>query len=47
MPNVLIETGFISNPTEEDLLKSSLGQLSYARGIIEAIKKYKAHYERS
>lgn len=47
MPNVLIETGFISNPTEEDLLKSSLGQLSYARGILEAIKKYKAHYERS
>lgn len=47
MPNVLIETGFISNPTEEDLLQSSLGQLSYARGILEAIKKYKAHYERS
>jgi N-acetylmuramoyl-L-alanine amidase len=47
MPNVLIETGFISNPTEEELLKSSAGQLSYARGILEAIKKYKAVYERS
>ena len=47
MPNVLIETAFISNPDEEDLLKSSVGQLSYARGIFNAIKKYKAHYERS
>lgn len=47
MPNVLIETAFISNPNEEDLLKSSVGQLSYARGIFNAIKKYKSHYERS
>ena len=47
MPNVLIETGFISNPNEEALLKSEAGQSSYARGIVEAIKKYKVLYERS
>lgn len=47
MPNVLIETGFISNPKEEALLKSESGQSSYARGIVEAIKKYKSLYERS
>jgi len=47
MPNVLIETGFISNPKEEALLKSDKGQTSYARGIFNAIKKYKAAYEKS
>jgi N-acetylmuramoyl-L-alanine amidase len=47
MPNVLIETGFISNPKEEALLKSDAGESNYARGILEAIKKYKAIYERS
>ncbi len=47
MPNVLIETGFISNPNEESLLKSDAGETNYARGIFEAIKRYKAIYERS
>ncbi len=47
MPNVLIETGFISNPKEESLLKSDAGESNYAHGILEAIKKYKAIYERS
>jgi N-acetylmuramoyl-L-alanine amidase len=47
MPNVLVETAFISNPKEEALLKSSAGQEKYAQGILAAIKKYKALYERS
>jgi N-acetylmuramoyl-L-alanine amidase len=47
MPNVLIETAFISNPKEETLLQTSASQFAYARGILSAIKKYKAHYERS
>ncbi|HWF44745.1 MAG TPA: N-acetylmuramoyl-L-alanine amidase [Candidatus Kapabacteria bacterium] len=47
MPNVLIETGFISNPKEEALLKSESGQTEYAKGILEAIQKYKVIYERS
>jgi len=47
MPNVLIETGFISNPKEEALLKSATGQMNFAKGICAAIKKYKAAYEKS
>jgi len=47
MPNVLVETGFISNPVEEALLKSESGQSNYAKGILEAIKKYKIIYEKS
>ncbi len=47
MPNVLIETGFISNPNEEALLRSDAGESSYAKGILEAIRKYKTIYERS
>jgi N-acetylmuramoyl-L-alanine amidase len=47
MPNVLIETAFISNPKEEAILKSSAGQTKYAKGILEAIKKYKSLYEES
>lgn len=47
MPNVLIETAFISNPKEEALLKSSAGQDKYAQGIFAALKKYKLAYERS
>lgn len=47
MPNVLLETGFISNPKEEALLKSGEGQLGFARGILNAIKRYKIAYEKS
>ncbi|MDP4200481.1 MAG: N-acetylmuramoyl-L-alanine amidase [Bacteroidota bacterium] len=47
MPNALIETGFISNPKEEALLRSEKGQADYARAIFEAIKKYKSQYEKS
>ncbi len=47
MPSVLIETGFISNPKEEALLKSDAGESDYAQGIFEAIKRYKTVYERS
>jgi N-acetylmuramoyl-L-alanine amidase len=47
MPNVLIETGFISNPKEESMLKSEAGQSNYAKGILEAIEKYRKIYERS
>jgi len=47
MPNVLIETGYISNLKEEAYLKSSAGQAKYAKGILEAIQKYKGVYEGS
>jgi N-acetylmuramoyl-L-alanine amidase len=47
MPNVLIETAYISNLKEEAYLKSADGQTKYAKGILEAIKKYKEVYEGS
>jgi N-acetylmuramoyl-L-alanine amidase len=41
MPRVLIETGFISNPVEGDLLNSDDGQNDIARAIANAIISYK------
>jgi N-acetylmuramoyl-L-alanine amidase len=44
MPRVLIETGFVSNPTEGDILNSEEGQNDIARAIAEAILSYKREY---
>ena len=44
MPRVLIETGFISNPTEGELLNSEDGQNDIARAIAEAIISYKYEF---
>ncbi|MDR6844442.1 N-acetylmuramoyl-L-alanine amidase [Flavobacterium granuli] len=41
MPRVLVETGFISNPVEGDLLNSEDGQNDIARAIANAIISYK------
>lgn len=40
MPSVLIETGFVSNPTEEKYLNSSQGQEYISSAIYRAVKKY-------
>lgn len=40
MPSVLIETGFLSNPTEEKYLASEQGQTFIASAIYRAIKQY-------
>ena len=40
MPAILAEVAFISNPTEEKLLKSSTYQKRMARGIFEGIQAY-------
>ncbi|MEP0862248.1 MAG: N-acetylmuramoyl-L-alanine amidase [Ignavibacterium sp.] len=45
MPNVLIETGFLSNPSDAKYLASKSGQKEMAAYIFEAIKKYRDHYE--
>ena len=45
MPSVLIETGFLTNPKEEDFLNSSNGQDYMASAIYRAIKKYIAEVE--
>ena len=44
-PSVLIETAFISNSSEEKLLKSGGYQDDIAEGLYQAIKRFKAKYE--
>jgi N-acetylmuramoyl-L-alanine amidase len=45
MPNVLIESGFLSNPDDAKYLSTKEGQKEFARYVFEAIKKYREHYE--
>ncbi|TRX21548.1 N-acetylmuramoyl-L-alanine amidase family protein [Flavobacterium franklandianum] len=44
MPRVLVETGFISNPVEGNLLNSEEGQNDIAQAIADAIVSYKREY---
>lgn len=44
MPRVLVETGFVSNPTEGNVLNSEEGQDDIAKAIAEAILSYKREY---
>lgn len=46
MPAVLIETAFLSNPEEEQLLVSPEFQDKVADGIVEAVKKFRERYDR-
>jgi N-acetylmuramoyl-L-alanine amidase len=45
MPSVLIETAFISNPGEEQLLGSTRFQKKASQAIFEAIMQFKLKYE--
>lgn len=45
MPSVLIETGFLTNNTEEDFLTSEIGQDYLASAIYRAFKAYKNEIE--
>ncbi len=45
MPSVLIETGFLTNPTEEKYLMSEEGQEYIASAIYRAFKEYKTSIE--
>lgn len=45
MPSVLVETGYISNPEEEDYLNSEKGQNELVDGIVKALKRYKYSLE--
>lgn len=47
MPNVLVETGYLSNRTDEKYLKSLKGQQEIARALYEGIKDYKTIYEKA
>ena len=46
MPNVLVETAYLSNRQEERFLKSESGQQKIAESIFRAIKRYKTEYEK-
>lgn len=46
MPSVLVETGFITNPQEEDYLNSEKGQNEVAQCITNALKDYKTWLEK-
>jgi len=43
MPAVLVETGFINNAQEEKYLSSDEGQNEIVKGIVRAVKNYKAN----
>ncbi len=45
MPSILIETGYISNPVEEDYLNSEKGQQETADAIVNALKRYRYSLE--
>lgn len=45
MPSVLIETGFICNPDEEDYLNSDKGQNEISYGVMRAVLRYKQFLE--
>lgn len=47
MPAVLVETGFISNPSEARYLATDYGQSIIASAIFRAIRNYKEEYERN
>jgi len=46
MPNVLVETAFLSNPKEEKFLKSSSFQQKVAEAIFESVMRFKEKYEK-
>lgn len=47
MPAVLVETGFISNPSEARYLTTDYGKSIIASAIFRAIRNYKEEYEKS
>ena len=45
MPSILVETGFVDNPDEEEYLNSEKGTEETAHSILNAIKRYKEMLE--
>ena len=45
MPSVLVELGYLSNPTEEKFLRSKEGQVFMASAIYRAFKEYKKEFD--
>jgi N-acetylmuramoyl-L-alanine amidase len=47
MPNVLVETGYLSNRKDERFLRSDPGQREIAEALFAGITRYKNEYEKS
>lgn len=47
MPGILVETGFLTNPSEQRFLTSEYGQSIMASAIFRAIRDYKVEYEKT
>ncbi len=47
MPSLLVEVGFLTNPSEQRFLSSEEGQAIMASAIFRSIRDYKEEYERS
>jgi N-acetylmuramoyl-L-alanine amidase len=45
MPSVLVETGFLTNPTDRSYLRTNDGQQKIALGVFRAIRDYKKYTE--
>jgi len=45
MPSILVETGYITNPEEEDYLNSEKGQQETADAITKAVQRYRYSLE--
>jgi N-acetylmuramoyl-L-alanine amidase len=46
MPNVLVETAYLSNRDDERFLSSEAGQKKIADALFQAVQKYKREYEK-
>ncbi|MBD1392079.1 N-acetylmuramoyl-L-alanine amidase family protein [Mucilaginibacter glaciei] len=46
MPSVLVETGYINNPDDEEYLNSESGQMEIVNSIVRAVQNYKAQLEK-
>ncbi|NTW53314.1 MAG: N-acetylmuramoyl-L-alanine amidase [Chlorobaculum sp.] len=45
MPSILVETGYLSNPVEESILRDRKDQTSIAYSIFQGLQLYRASYE--
>lgn len=46
MPSVLVETGYINNPDDEEYLNSEEGQTEIVNSIVRAVQNYKTQLEK-
>ncbi len=46
MPNILLETAYLSNREDERFLNSAAGQQKIAEAVFRAVKKYRTEYEK-